>query len=182
MQWSERMRDSATPEGIPDSWTGAVAGYLSPGDPYRPWAPTDWARFSGRRKLPIYVQTEPQNNHPWTDADQVLRQLRSLGVPQGKYTVLDLDGAIDPAYVEGYGDAMHLAGYKTWVYGQASTLFANPPLNGYWVADYRGIGPYMYGGEHIRATQYASPQTGSGGNWDSSTLQEWVYWSDSWWR
>ena len=178
----ERMRDSANPAAITDDWRRAVAGYLAPGDPYEPWKPTDWARFTERRKLPIFEQSNPAQAHPWTDADQVVRQLRALGVPQGKYTVLAIETAICPDYVADYGDAMHLAGYKVWVYGSAATVFSNPSLNGYWVAEYANAGPFMYNHPEVRATQYASPNTGSGGDWDSSAIADWVYYSESWWR
>jgi hypothetical protein len=182
MTWSERMRDAAMAGNIGLPFDGAIAGYLAGGDPYHPWTPLDWDKFPRNRKLPIFVQTNAAGAHPWTDADGVVRQLVDLNVPKGCYTVLDLDGAVAPDYVEGYGDALHLAGYKTWVYGSISTLFRNPPLNGYWAADYRGAGPFMVPADHVRATQYADPNTGSGGDWDSSTILDWVYWSDSWWR
>lgn len=182
MDYTERMRDSATPSAILPAWHRAVAGYLQPGDPYQPWAPTDWARFAGQRKLPIFVQTNAATAHPWTDADQVVRQLRALGVPKGCYTAIDLESVVCPDYVEAYGDAMHLAGYKTWVYGSVSTVFGNPELNGYWVANYANAGPFMVNHPGVRATQYASPDTGSGGNWDSTAIPDWVYYSHSWWR
>ena len=176
------MRDSDTASSLFQGWRRAVAGYLQPGDPYKPWSATDWTRFPDQRKLPIFVQTNALTAHPWTDADHVIEQLRALGVPKGCYTAIDLEGVIAPDYVEGYGDAMHLAGYKTWVYGEAATIFGNPPLNGYWVGAYAGEGPFMYDHPDVRATQYASPETGSGGHWDSSTILDWVYYSHSWWR
>jgi hypothetical protein len=77
---------------------------------------------------------------------------------------------------------MHWAGYWVWVYGSASTVFANPPLDGYWVADYVASGqPFMYDHLHVKSTQYTN-NLRTGGKYDSSTLIDRV-WKDKhhWW-
>lgn len=180
--WTERMRDTDNPSAITANWAGAVAGYLPVGDPAGPWQPADWARFVGRRKLPIVEASDLAIYDPADLARQALQQLRLLGVPHGKYTALAIETQDQPDWVEAYGDYMHLAGYKTWLCGSASVVFNNPQLNGWWVEDWAEQGPFMYDHPGVRATQYASPQTGSGGDWDSSTILDWVYYSDSWWR
>ena len=97
-------------------------------------------------------------------------------MPTRVYTVIDMEGRVDKTYVESFGQALQAAGYKVWVYGQASTVFGNPRLNGYWVADYANRGPFMYNHMHVRATQYAEGQ-----NFDSSTVRDWTYNSGPWW-
>ena len=58
-----------------------------------------------------------------------------------------------------------------------SSVFSIPRLNGYWVADYAGIGPFMYDHRHVRATQYAT-----GPDYDSSTVRDWTYNFGTWWK
>jgi len=72
---------------------------------------------------------------------------------------------------------LHAAGYKVWVYGSASTVFSNPGLNGYWVADYASIWPFMYNHSGVRATQYAP-----GEYYGSFSIKDWTYYSGTWWR
>ena len=56
-------------------------------------------------------------------------------------------------------------------------MFSNPPLNGWWVAFYAGIGPFMVDHPDVRATQYAN-----GDLYDSSTVKPWTYDDGTWWR
>ena len=173
---SERMRDAAYAANIARPWDGVVAGYLNSrldGDPAHPWSRSDWQMFVHNRKLPIFVQSHPVTAMAETDAFAVLRALYELGVPHSVRTALDLETAVDAEYVRRYGQVMHWGGYHVWVYGSASTLFGNPPLDGYWVADYAGIGPFMYSHPDVRATQYSDNLPG--GRYDSSTIHPWVY-------
>ena len=174
MGWNERMRDAADPGGL-HGWGGRVAGYLPGGDQFRAWSPAEWAQFGKQPKLPIFVRVNPA--HPEDDACNVLRSLHLLGVPAGRgiWTALDLETVKAPGYVGAYGQALHWAGFKVAVYGSASTVFGNPPLDGYWVADYAGIGPFMYDDPEAVMTQYAS-----GAAYDSSTVRIAVQ-ADRWW-
>lgn len=179
----EHMRDAAYAANIPASWTGAVGGYLNAkGDPYHPWTPADWARFPHNRKLPIFVQSHPEAADAVSDGFKVLRSLYELSVPRGCRTALDLETAVDPGYVRAYGRVLNYFGYRVWPYGSVSTLFGNPPLQGYWMADYRADrSPFMY--DHIdgRATQYTDNPPAD--KYDSSTIHPWAY-ADlaHWWR
>ena len=132
----ELMRDSDHAAHIPEGWQGAVGGYLHGGNATRPWPASDWRRFRYNRKLPIFAQSRPA--HPVIDAQSAIAALRAIGAPPGVYTALDLEDAVDPPYVRTYGKELRQAGYKVWVYGQASTVFGNPALNGYWVANWKG--------------------------------------------
>lgn len=180
--WRERMRDSAYATNIKTASGIVYAGYLPGGDALNAWSNSDWERFGTKRKLPIFVATRATTRDGKTDAFTALRGLYNLGVPKGVYTVLDMEGITAPSYVTNYREVMKWAGYKVWVYGQLSTLSTNPKCDGRWGAWYRNIGPFMITSPRCRATQYADPATGSGGQWDSSTMQAWTYAFGSWWR
>jgi glycoside hydrolase-like protein len=168
----ERMRDSAFAANISPNWPGAVGGYYGGPNAFNVWAPRDWARFHGNRKLPIWVGGQ----HGPREAEKAIEALHALGVPKRVYTALDMEGRVDDLYVNNFGQALQAAGYKVWVYGQASTVFGNPRLNGYWVADFAGKGAFMYNHRHVRATQYAT-----GPDYDSSTVRDWTFNSGPWW-
>jgi hypothetical protein len=169
----ELMRDAAYATSISQSWTGAVGGYYGGPDAFHVWTAADWRRFAANRKLPIWVA----GTDGAREAAQAARALHRLGVPPGAYTVVDMETRVDGPYLAAFGPALRAAGYKVWVYGSASSVFANPALNGYWVADYAGIGAYMYDHVQVRATQYASGQ-----DFDSSTVKQWTYYSGTWWK
>jgi hypothetical protein len=170
---NERMRDAAFAVDISQPWTGAVAGYYGGPNAYHVWAPGDWALFRGNRKLPIWVGGLDGSG----EGANAVSALRALRVPTDSYTVVDMEGRVDETYVAHFGSVLQAAGYKVWVYGSASTVFSNPGLNGYWVADYAGIGPFMYDRSGVRATQYAA-----GYAYDSSTVKYWTYTSGTWWK
>lgn len=166
------MRDAAYASTIDPSWAGAVGGYYGGPNAYNTWAPGDWQQFGKNKKLPIWVAGLDGEG----EAKDAIHALRALGVPTGVYTVVDMEDRVDKTYVTGFGNAMGAAGYKVWVYGQASSVFGNPNVNGYWVADYTGTGPFMYNHSNVRATQYRSGQ-----DFDSSTVRDWTYISGPWW-
>lgn len=164
-----RMFDASTPPDHAPAGYQAVAGYIGGATPHV-WTHAEWDRFNALKKLPIWVgrivtgAPAPQN-----EAFEALRRLFELHVPKGSPVVLDLETHVDGPYVRSFGAVLSWAGYRTWVYGSASSLFRNPPLGGYWVADYTGT-PFMYQHKDVRATQYASGQT-----YDSSTVQTWQF-------
>lgn len=178
--WTEQMRDSAFATNIPSTWPGAIGGYLGGPLAFRTWSAGDWARFPHNRKLPIWVGGYAGSAEGW----QALMAMAALGVTPGCWMALDMEGRTDRTYVEHFGAVLNFAGFGVWVYGQASTVFGNPPLQGYWVADYRGVGPFMASGPagaEVRATQYADPASGSGGQWDSSTVKPYTLTLTRWW-
>lgn len=164
-----KMRDAAFAQNDP-SWSSAIAGYYGGPEAYHIWAPVDWNRFRGKRKLPIWVG----GMNGTIDGHNAVAALRALRVPKGSYTALDLEMRIDKTYVNHFGEILNGAGYKVFVYGSASTIFSNPPLNGYWVADYTGS-EFMYPGARI--TQFES-----GPDYDTSAVKWWTYYFGSWWK
>jgi hypothetical protein len=169
---NERMRDAAFATNINETWPGAIGGYYGGPNAYNVWSPGDWKRFSSNRKLPIWVGGTDGADEGKT----AIAALRALGVPKHVYTVIDMENRVDRTYVEHFGQTLQAAGYKVFVYGSASSVFSNPGINGYWVADYAGTGPFMYDHPHVRATQYAT-----GPEYDSSTVQDWTFNFGPWW-
>jgi hypothetical protein len=170
----EAMRDAAFAPNIPADWPGAVGGYYGGARAYNMWSVADWRRFPRNRKLPIWVKGSSGTN----DGHQALASLRYLGVTPGAWTALDMETAVSSRYVVEFG-AIVRREYRVWVYGSASTVFGNPALDGFWVADYAGRGPFMYDrpGAEVRATQYAT-----GPLWDSSTVKTYTYDQGIWWK
>lgn len=173
--YSERLRDAAYARNIDPAWTGGVAGYYGGPRALNMWTVADWQRFGASRKLPVWVA----GLNGAQEGATAVQSLRFLGVPRGVWTAVDMETRTDRTYVTGFGGVLASAGYKVWVYGSASTVFGNPALDGYWVADYAGTGPFMYDmpGVEIRATQYAS-----GPLYDSSAVKEYTYGHAPWWR
>jgi hypothetical protein len=177
MNWTEHIRDAAFAGNIDTAdWHRAVAGYYGGPGAFHVWSKADWDRFPRHRKLPIWVAAQGDKNGT-EDGKAAVEALRALKVPPRAYTALDLETMVDKTYVEHFGDVLADAGYKTWVYGSASSVFQNPVLDGFWVASYMGIGPFMVSHEHVRATQYQP-----GEQFDSSTVHRWTYELGTWWR
>lgn len=175
----ERLRDAAYASNIPQDWPHAVAGYYGGPGEYHQWTASDWKRFAKHKKLPIWVAAEGDKNGT-EDGRAAVAALKALGVPKHVWTALDMETMVDRTYVEAFGKELHDAGYKVWVYGSASTVFGNPALDGYWVADYAGKGPFMYAPpakQEVRSTQYAS-----GPDYDSSTVASFTFHErERWW-
>ena len=164
------MADAAYAAAIPPGFQVA-AGYYGGPNAYHVWPTADWGRFPGMR-LPIWVGGDAGAEEGALAVD-ALRRFPG-GVPRGCITVLDMETRVDKTYVAAFGIVLQDAGYKVWVYGSASTVFSNPELNGYWVADYTGQ-PFMHPAVGVRATQYAAGLPGAGGGqYDASLVKPWV--------
>ena len=160
-----RMADAAFAANIPPGFDIA-GGYYGGPQAFHVWPRSDWARFPGFR-LPIWVggQDGPGEGAQAVSELQLLRAHSCL-------TVLDMETRQDIEYVDNFGGILQAAGYRVWVYGSASTVFGNPPLNGYWVADYTSDmrvidGLLQHPG--VRAVQFATV-----GPYDASLVKQWV--------
>jgi hypothetical protein len=166
---SGTMFDASTPPMIAPPGYAAVAGYVG-GDTPHVWTISEWERFAGLRKLPVYVhsqRTKVTTGHD--DAMLALSQLQKIGCPPGSRVAVDTETLVDIPHVSGFFRTMRFFGYYVWVYGSADTVFGNPVCNGYWVAAYKDPPvPYMYPGRVVRATQYAA-----GESYDSSLVKPW---------
>ena len=166
-----KMADAAFAQDITPGFEIA-AGYYGGAGAFHVWSPSDWARFPGYR-LPIWV---PSTGNKSGDVDglQAVTALLALHVPVDSFTVLDMEIMRDRTYVEKFAARLRNAGYRLWVYGSRSTVFSNPPCNGYWVADY-GIstaeGTGLLETPHVRAWQY---KANIAPGFDASLVKEWT--------
>ena len=114
--------------------TDIVLFYGPGGDQLNVWTLSQIEAQTAPYRLPIFVRSNPEQANAAGDADEFIAWLRAIGAPPGVVTVLDLETAIDVAYVNTYGEVMHEADYLVLPYGSSSTLFKNPELDGYFVA------------------------------------------------
>ena len=148
------MGDAAFAANLDGTSFDIAAGYYGGPNALHRWPARDWDRFPGYR-LPIWVggQAGP------AEGGQAVAALEALRVPRDSFTVLDMETRVDVLYVENFGRAVQDGGYRVWVYGSYSTVGLNPPLNGYWIADYTDSQPvidHLLALPHVRAVQYAN--------------------------
>ena len=156
--------DAAFASNIPPGFDAAFGYYGGP-DAYHTWSRADWQRFPGP-KIPVWVGGYDGAG----EGAESVAALRALGVPKGAVTVIDMETRVDKTYVMAFSGPLQGAGYKVWVYGSASTVFGNPQMNGYWVADYTGQ-PFMHPQVGVRATQYAADLPPG---FDASLIKAWT--------
>lgn len=158
------MRDAAYPQRWP-GWAGAVAGYLRAPRALNPWTGQQWGWFHANRKLPIWVGGLAGEPEAWS----CLQQLYALAVPVGSWVALDLETRVDRTYVTRFCAVLHWHGLKVANYGSTSTLFNNPPADGWWVADPTGqLHQYDHAGT-------VATQCVDAGAWDESLITDSVY-------
>lgn len=176
------MWDASTPPAVPPAGFDAAAGYLG-GDTPHIWTVAEWQRLDRLAKLPVWVRSVP-GRHPvaqaHADAFAALQRLYEITAPRGITVALDLEEAIDATYVQSFGNVMHWAGFYVWPYGSLDFIFRNPPLDGYWVADFTGQ-PHFAAGANVRATQWAENVPAAGGTIDRSVVKWWS-WRRRLWR
>lgn len=115
--------------------TDVVLFYAPHGDQLNAWTLAEINAQPARYRLPIFVRSNPAQALATTDAMNMHEWLLSIGCPSGSSIVLDLETAVDATYVNTFGWLMYEAGYRTLPYGSSSTLFRNPALDGYFVAE-----------------------------------------------
>lgn len=167
-----KMTDAAFAQDITPGFAIAAGYYGGPGA-YHVWPSSDWGRFPGYR-LPIWVPSQGNKNGE-TDGAEALAALRALKVPPDVYTAVDMETLRDRTYVERFAEALGgPGGYRLWVYGSRSMVFANPPCNGYWVADY-GLSLLelrnLLETPHVRAVQYMANLAPG---YDASLVKAWT--------
>lgn len=138
--------DSAGPlTAYPTSWSGKPIvgwGFYLGGDTPHPWTDAEVAELKRhyRYLLPIYTRSDPQGTaEAAADAAAALARMRGLGQPRGTLVQLDYETAVAAAYEQNFDAAVVAAGYRTELYGSATTVVRNPrPSGGYDEADWTG--------------------------------------------
>jgi hypothetical protein len=154
------VRDAAIPPVVWPNTDGTLiyAGRMPDGslaspqpDAYREWTPANIRNDNSRYRLPVWVCSNPGRN-PYADANAFNRWAAAWKVPATTAVVLDLETLEVPAYCSAFYDVV---GRAVFPYGSTSSLFKNPALSGYFVADPTGI-PHMNTHPAVVMTQYAA--------------------------
>ena len=167
------MWDAAFPPQHPPTGFDAAAGYIGGNTPH-PWTLDEWKRLGKLPKLPIWVQSHPENGHPEAEAMTALHRLYQIGCPPGHAVALDLETAVHDGYVSSFHKVMKWAGFYVWVYGSKAFVMKNPQCDGYWVADYTGVAHGLPGA--VRAVQWTDGKV-----YDQSVVRYWS-WRNRLWR
>jgi hypothetical protein len=164
------MFDAAFPPLEPYPGCQAVAGYIGGNTPHV-WTPEEWLRFRHLRQLGIWVADLSSSAEvSGKAAAEAAKRLGWKAHAKARRTiVLDLEMAVNTDWVNTYADAVHKAGYWTWVYGSQSTVVENPARAGYWIASWNGV-PSVERMPHVVAHQYSAEVTWAGGTVDLSVL------------
>lgn len=148
------MIDFAFPVSPPQVQTDIVLVYIG-GD--TPHVMTDAEMHSqpARFRLPTYVRSNPTGSaQAQSDAKNAIGWLESHNVPKGTTICLDLEIAVNTAYVTAFNNALEVVGYKVMKYGSLDFIFKNPKTSGgTFVADPTGNAHMVTTGDTV-ATQY----------------------------
>jgi hypothetical protein len=128
---TRQMSDSAYPMKAPPpgGWRDIILIYAG-GDTPHPWAPAEIAAMPSRYRWPCWVRSNPAQVNASTDAAQFLSWLRAHQVPTGTCVILDLETAVDTAYVNTFNLALRAAGWKVTKYGSQNYIWDNPKTDG----------------------------------------------------
>lgn len=100
------------------------------GDTPHVWTDLEISGQPERWRLPCWVRSNPAGANAALDAHALIGWMVQRSVPKGVATVLDLETAVNPSYVNEFGGTLHAAGWKVLPYGSQSTLNQNPALDG----------------------------------------------------
>lgn len=136
--WDAAYPGSVSPANVASCTV--VAGYIG-GDTPHIWTGAEWAATTHAQpyRLPIFVRSDPGNADPVMDVMTAVSWLHANAVPTGATIALDLETAVNPAYIRSFDAELKRDGYQTMIYGSSSTIFQNPmPSGGIWAARWNG--------------------------------------------
>jgi hypothetical protein len=148
------MHDTSNPAGK-DVGAQVVGWYLGGATPHV-WTLADRMAQTARWQLPIWVPSNPLTGV--AEGASCAEAARAAGVKPGVTIGWDLETHQWAGEVTAAAAVLALAGYHLMPYGSAGFVFANPPVAGYWVADWTGQ-PHLYPHAGVVATQYAANVT-----------------------
>ena len=135
-----KIADSAWPPAAypaVDGW-----GFYIGGNTPHVWTPQEVTELKKhvRYLLPIFTSSNPNVSQVAANAASIVASCTALGMPKGKLVAVDLEAAVNRAYMAGLDYTVSLAGWKLVAYGQLSTVTGNPePSGGYWVGQWDGV-------------------------------------------
>lgn len=156
------MYDAAFPPPDPPG-TDAVMIYIG-GDTPHVWTDAEIAAQKARFRLPMFVRSQA----PWdpvADAGEIIRWLTAHHVPRGRAAGVDLETAVNAAYVYTLNELVTAAGWRLVEYGSEGYIHLDPATSGgRFTAHYTGV-PVL--DPDAVATQYTD-DTMLGTPWDLS--------------
>lgn len=171
------MGDWSNPGTSVITGVDAFAFYIGGWTPHV-WTQTQINAQTAHWALPIWVYDPnlPGSTQGNADGKAAVSALRALGVPAGVRIVVDMEQSVDVNYVSAFRYVVGPAGYHVCLYGGASEVFKNWPSNaagpggGWWVADWAGVGPFMYNHAGVWATQWTNETATT--PWDQSVIAD----------
>lgn len=167
------MFDAAyLPRPVPEGYE-AVLVYAGGSAATHAWPDEDVAATEHLHQLPAWVP-DPARDDPEVAADEFLAWLTSHHFPpvvawSGDRQLVSVDmetaGRADAAWVNRFCNRTEQHGYENTPYGSKGTLFALPPREGYYVADWTNA-PHMTLAPSVLITQYQADVEVSGGQID----------------
>jgi hypothetical protein len=129
------MVDSAfplpkSPVKTPDGHDIEVVLIYAGGDTPHPWTTAEILAMPFRYRWPCWVRSNPNAVNAGTDAAMFVAWLHRHKVPQNTRVILDLETAVDTAYVNTFNAALSSAGWQVTKYGSQGSIFGNPKTNG----------------------------------------------------
>lgn len=133
-----------------------VMGYLG-GDTPHAWTPGEWGAQPARYRIGVWTRSDPVGAAQGkTEGAVAVAAWRALGAPSGTLIVLDLETAVNAAYVTAFDAQVVADGFRVAIYGSKDTLFRNPKTSGgYFTADLTGS-PHLYPGTTITQWRFES--------------------------
>lgn len=131
MTGTREMIDSAYPmkAAPPGGWPDVILIYAG-GDTPHPWTTAEILAMPARYRWPCFVRSNPAQVNVVSDVSAFVSWLHAHAVPKGTCVILDLETAVDTAYVTAFNLALRAAGYKVTKYGSQDFIWQNPPTDG----------------------------------------------------
>lgn len=157
--------DAGNPPGTGPGGTEGNMIYAVGANAEHIWTDQEIEHHKGRYRLPVAVYGREQNGA--RDAEAMNAWLDKHGAPSHCAVLLDMETSVDAPYVHDFDAALE---NPLWLYGSISTVFANPPVDGWFVANPTGH-LHLYAHPDVAGTQYAWAQLDqTAGPWDLSLI------------
>jgi hypothetical protein len=134
------MFDASIPPAQAYPGCVAVAGYIGGNTPHI-WTIPEWQRFGALVQFPIWVGAGRSDGayDGQAAAGAMHAHGWNPGSPNRRGCVLDMEGQVNPGYVDEFGVSIWQAGYQTFIYEDLAALGGNPAKEGIWLALWDGL-------------------------------------------
>ena len=149
---TRQMIDSAFPLVNPPACD--IILIYAGGDTVHPWTTAEILAMPARYRWPCWVRSNPQQVNAGTDAAAFITWLQHHKVPKSTCVILDLEIAVDGAYVNAFNTDLRAAGYKVTKYGSQDFIWSNPKKDGGTYVALPGLDVLTTEGDTV-ARQYA---------------------------